>query len=110
MNTVILTGRWTANPTVTATDGGLDVLECGLAVNDRSHTDFFDIVAFDKTAVAAAAHTCKGSRVAITGRLRQRRWSTDDGNRSRVVIEARQIEFLDRRDVTESHDEEQPDD
>ena len=101
LNTVTLTGRLTRDPESFA-DG--KVAKLGLAVDGREKNgdtwedrpDFFDVTCFGKTAENVMQYLSKGSAVAVAGRLRQDRWKTDSGdNRSKVVVIAQVVQFLD---------------
>jgi len=110
MNIVTLTGRLTQDPQLRYTPKDTAVARFGLAVNSRrnstEHVDFFDIEAWRGLGVAVAKHIGKGRRVNVVGELRQQRWTDNDGNRrSKVVIVARNIEFLDRPDRDREPDE-----
>jgi single-strand DNA-binding protein len=76
------------------------VATCGVAVNFRrqkqgeweEETSFFNVTVFGEMGENAAESLNKGSRVLITGRLQQRSWETQDGDkRSTVEIVADEI-------------------
>jgi single-strand DNA-binding protein len=103
MNIVTLTGRLTQDPELRYTPNDTAITTFGLAVNSRrggnDRVDFFDIEAWRGLGVAAAKHIGKGRRVNVVGELRQQRWTDkDDNRRSKVVVVARNIEYLDRPD------------
>jgi single-strand DNA-binding protein len=55
-------------------------------------TSFFDVVCWRELAENAALTLAKGMRVMVTGRLEQRSWETDEGERrSKVEIVAEEI-------------------
>ncbi len=93
-NTVTLVGNVTRDPELRYTSGGRGVASFGLAVNRRyqvnnewqEQTSFFNVVAWGTLGENAAASLNKGTRVVVFGRLEQRSWETQDGEK-RTVIE-----------------------
>ncbi len=95
-NTTTLTGNLTKDPEIRYTRDGQAALTLGMAVNRRwqnrdSHeweetTSFFDVVCWREMAENAAMSLTKGVRVVVTGRLEQRIWENEDGER-RVKVE-----------------------
>lgn len=97
-NQITLVGRWTRDTEITMSKKGTEILRGSLAVNDsynKEHTDFVDITAFGKLAVNANQFTGKGSKVLVSGKLRHERWEKDGQKRSKHVVIANQILFLD---------------
>jgi single-strand DNA-binding protein len=97
MNSVTLVGRLTADPELRFTNTGTAVCEFSIAVDrvGTDETDFFDVVAWAKTAEAVSAYLAKGHQVGVSGSLRQHRWETPEGDkRSRVKVNANQVDFL----------------
>lgn len=101
-NTVELIGNITRDPELRFTPSGAAVATFGLAVNRRwrnqqtneweEQTSFFDIVCWREMAENVAESLTKGSRVIVTGRLDQRSWETDQGDkRSKVEVVADEI-------------------
>lgn len=111
-NKVILMGNLTRDPELRYTPNGTAVATLSLAVNRRfkaneewrEETDFFDIVVFGKQAENCGEYLKKGRPVLVDGRLSQRRWETDDGQkRSKVEVVAFTVQFLGTpRDTGES--------
>lgn len=102
LNKVIITGNLTRSPHLRYTPNGTAVAELGLASNRRfkqgdelkEEVCFIDVVAFGRQAETAAQYLDKGRSVTIDGRLQQRRWETEDGQkRSKHEIVADQIIF-----------------
>ena len=99
-NTVTVVGNITRDPELRYTTGGRAVTSFGLAVNRRyqvnnewqEQTSFFDVVAWAQLGENAAASLNKGARVIVAGRLEQRSWETQDGEkRSKIEIIADEI-------------------
>ncbi len=79
-----------------------------IAVNDRFNKEtsyFFDCVAWGKTATLVSEYLSKGSKIGITGSLRQNRFEVEGQKRSKVEINVEQVEFLDsKKDKEETTD------
>ena len=52
------------------------------------------MVAWEKQAESCAKHLSKGSPVHVDARLKQERWETDGEKRSRLVVVAGHVTFL----------------
>jgi len=101
-NSVTITGNATREPELRFTPSGQAVAGFGVAVNRRwqnrqtqeweESVSFFDVTAWAQLAENAAETVAKGTRVTVTGRLDQRSWETQDGDkRSKVEIVADDI-------------------
>lgn len=92
-NSVTLIGNLTRDPELRYTTSGRSVASFGLAVNRRyqqngewqEQTSFFNIVCWGDLGENVAATLTKGARAIITGRLEQRSWETQDGDKRSVV-------------------------
>lgn len=92
-NSVTLVGNLTRDPELRFTTGGRGVASFGLAVSRRyqvnnewqEQTSFFNVVAWGTLGENAAASLTKGTRVMVTGRLEQRSYETQDGEKRSVV-------------------------
>lgn len=96
MNNVVLTGRLTANPELKVTPSGTKVCVFALAVNkDKEHTDFPQIVCFEKTAENLCTYQKKGSMIGVNGRLQTRSYERQDGSKAYVTeVIANTVEYL----------------
>ena len=101
-NTVTIVGNLTREPELRFTPSGQATASFGVAVNRtwtdrasqerREQTSFFDIVCWGTLAENAATSLSRGTRVIVTGRLDQRTWETQEGDkRSKVEITAEEI-------------------
>jgi single-strand DNA-binding protein len=101
-STVTIVGNITRNPELRFTPTGQANTSFGVAVNRRwqnrqtqvweESTSFFDIVAWGGLAENIAQCLTKGDRVVVEGRLDQRSWETNDGDkRSKVEITANEV-------------------
>lgn len=105
-NKVILLGNLTRNPELRYTPTGTPVASFGLAVSRRfkqgeelkEEVCFIDIVVFGKQAEHCGQYLSKGQGVIVEGRLQQRRWETEDGQkRSKHEVVAQNVTFLPKR-------------
>ena len=98
-NTVTITGNATREPELRFTPSGQAVANFGLAVNRRwqnrqtqeweEKVSFFDVTCWAQLAENSAESVGKGTRVTVTGRLDQRSWENQEGDkRSKVEIVA----------------------
>lgn len=99
-NTVTVTGNVTRDPELRYTQGGQSLASFGLAWNNRYQRDgewvedvsFFDITCWGQLGENVAESITKGTRVVVNGRLDQRSWETQDGDkRSKVEITADEV-------------------
>lgn len=101
-NSVTLVGNVTRDPELRFTTGGQAVATFGLAVNRRwrnnttnewdEQVSFFDVKCWAQMAENVSESIGKGSRVIISGRLEQRSWESEQGEkRSKVEVVADEI-------------------
>ena len=101
-NAVTVTGNLTREPEIRYTRDGQASVLLGVAVNRRwqdreTHeweeaTSFFDVVCWRDLAENVAMSLTKGARVMVAGRLEQRIWETELGERrSKVEIVADEV-------------------
>ncbi|MGZ4681671.1 MAG: single-stranded DNA-binding protein [Acidimicrobiales bacterium] len=102
MNTVSVVGNATRDPELRFTPSGQAIATFGIAVNRSwrnkqtnewdEAVSFFDVTCWAQMAENVAESVTKGTRVLVTGRLEQRSWETNDGEkRSKVEIVAEEI-------------------
>jgi len=98
-STTALSGNLTRDPEIRYTRDGQATTVFGLAVNRRwqdretreweESTSFFDVVCWRELAENAALSLTRGMRVVVIGRLEQRTWETEEGERrSKVEVVA----------------------
>jgi single-strand DNA-binding protein len=101
-NNVTIIGNCTRDPELRFTPSGMAVATFGVAVNRRwqnrstneweEAVSFFDVTAWQQLAENVSESVQKGTRVIVSGRLDQRSWETQDGEkRSKVEIVADEI-------------------
>ena len=105
-NKVILIGNLTRDPEVRYTPQGTSVCNFGMAVNRKykqgdemkEEVTFINIVVFGKQADTCGQYLNKGSSALVEGRLQERRWETEDGQkRSKHEVVAQSVRFLSRK-------------
>ncbi len=105
-NKIILIGNLTKDPEVRYTPSGTSVCNFRIAVNHKykqgdeikKETTFIDTVVFGKQADTCGQYLNKGSAVLVEGRLQERRWETDEGQkRSKYEVVAQTVRFLPRK-------------
>ena len=105
MNHVSMIGRLTKTPDIKQTTSGKNVCTFTLAVDRRykgadgkTTADFFSVQAWEKLAELCARYLDKGSKVFISGELRNRSYEAKDGSKRTVTeIIANEVECLSRR-------------
>ncbi len=101
-NDITLIGNITRDPELRYTAGGQAIATFGVAVNRRwqnrqtqaweESTSFFDVVCWGDLGTNVADSLSKGDRVIISGRLEQRSWESQDGEkRSKIEVIADEV-------------------
>lgn len=100
LNKVIEMGRITADPELKSTPSGKSVASFTIAVDDGKDaqgnkiTDFFDCVAWEKTAEMVCKYFGKGRLIGIEGKLKNRSWTTQEGQkRTKTEIQVERVHF-----------------
>jgi len=110
LNSVSLVGRLTKDMELSYSQGGKAYGKFSLAVDDgwgeNKHTSFFDVTIFGKTAEALKAYLKKGKQIGLTGSLKQERWESEGSNRSKVVINGRDVMLIGDKSATSEPDPE----
>lgn len=103
INSLIVEGNLTRDPEFKETSGGFKVCNISIAVN-RSYKNaegkkvdevsYFDVETFGNLAENCARYCEKGRGVRVVGRIKQNRWTNQDGKpQARIMIVAEHIEF-----------------
>jgi single-strand DNA-binding protein len=102
VNHVILIGRLTRDAELKYTSGGMAVCKFAIAVNKRKkqgeqwieEAQFFDIVLWGRSGEGLQQYLVKGKQVAVDGELHQNRWEQDGQARSKIEINAINVQLL----------------
>jgi single-strand DNA-binding protein len=101
-NHVQLIGNVGQEPTITNLENGKKVARFSLATNEyykdakgekQTDTNWHTVVAWGKTAEIIEKFVSKGKELGVTGKLKTRTYTTDDGN-ERYVTEVEASEIL----------------
>jgi single-strand DNA-binding protein len=101
-NHISIVGNLTRDPELRFTPSGQATATFGVAVNRRwqnrqtreweEATSFFDVVSWGQLAENTAQSLTRGTRVMVSGRLDQRTWENQEGEkRSKIEITADEI-------------------
>jgi single-strand DNA-binding protein len=95
LNSITVVGNITRDPEMRFTPSGVSKVTFGVAVNRswrnqqsnewEEQTSFFNVVCWRELADNVGASLKKGTRVVVTGRLEQRSWETEQGEKRSVV-------------------------
>lgn len=106
INRVNLSGNLTRDAELTATQSGTQVAHFVLAVDEHvknqrtgeweSKPNFIYCVMFGLRAEKLAQYLCKGTKVAVEGRLRYSSWERDGKRRSKIEVIVDEVEFMSR--------------
>ena len=107
VNKVILIGRLGKDPELKCTPSGAPVAKFSLATDEsfkdkagekQEHTEWHNIVAWNKLAEICGEYLTKGKLVFIEGSIRSRQWQDQTGNkRTSYEIIANQMQMLGSR-------------
>ena len=101
INSVTIMGRLASGPELNYTRDDVPFCTFSLALErpyknreGKREVDFVDVTAWRGTAEFVEKYFCKGDMLAVLGKLRQERWTTDDGqNRSKLIVVAQDASF-----------------
>src|SRR6056297_2940304 len=102
LNSIIVEGNLTRDPDYKATPKGTPVCMLSVASNryykvendTKQEVSFFNVETWAKLADTCNQYLSKGRGARVVGRLKQDRWTTQEGqNRERVKIVAEHVEF-----------------
>ena len=99
MNKIFLSGNLTKDVELRYTPSGKAVVKVGIAVRrpfskEKDATDFFNLVAWDKTAEFFGRYLAKGSKVLIEGRLQNNDYTDKNGVKHYAVdVIVENVEF-----------------
>ncbi len=104
MNSVQLVGRFTRDPEVRYTDGGLSIARFTLAIDRRfkqeggPSADFIRCVAFGKTAEFIEKYFHQGMRIGLNGRIQTGSYTNQEGTTVYTTdVVAENVEFVESK-------------
>ncbi len=109
INRVTITGNLTRDPEMRATPSGTQIMQFGVAVNDRRRNpqtnewedtpNFIECVLFGNRADKLQQYLHKGTKVAVEGKLRWSSWEdkTSGQKRSKIEVIVDDLEFMNPR-------------
>lgn len=104
MNNVQLVGRFTRDPEVRYTDGGLSIARFTLACDRRfkkegeASADFISCIAFGKTAEFVEKYFRQGHKMGLTGRIQTGNYTNKEGQKVYTTdIVADNVEFVESK-------------
>src|ERR1700728_182922 len=94
-NTITVVGNITRDPELKFLNSGQAAVRLSIAVNRRwqnrqtqeweERVSYFEVAGYGSVAENAATSLTKGTRVLVTGRLEQRSWETENGDKRSIV-------------------------
>lgn len=95
LNVVALQGRMARDPELRQTTAGKSVCNFTIACDrGKDQTDWFDVVAWDKSAEFICKYFQKGSMILLEGRLQSRKYQDKNGNnRTAIEVVAGSVNF-----------------
>ena len=94
-NSITIVGNVTRDPELKFLNSGQAALRLSVAVNRRwqnrqtneweEKVSYFEVTGYGTMAENAANSLTKGARVVVTGRLEQRSWETENGDKRSIV-------------------------
>ncbi len=94
-NTITVVGNITRDPELKFLNSGQAAVRLSVAVNRRwqnrqtqeweERVSYFEVTGYGSMAENAANSLAKGNRVLVTGRLEQRSWETENGDKRSIV-------------------------
>lgn len=107
INRVVISGNLTRDAELRTTQGGMSILDFGVAVNDRRKNqrtgewedfpNFVDCAMFGARAEKLQPYLTKGSKVALEGKLRYSSWERGGQRRSKLGVIVDDLEFMSSR-------------
>ena len=106
INNATIVGRLVADAILKYTNSGTAILNFTVANNvyqgrDKDdYVNFIDCQMWGKQAEGVNDYLIKGKQVVIQGELKQQRWETDNGKRSKIVVNVRSIQLVGAKSET----------
>jgi single-strand DNA-binding protein len=115
MNQFTIIGTMVKDPEIKSTPTGMKVAEYSVAVSDgkdkqgNQKTNFFNCVAYDKTATVLENYVKKGHKICIMGKMEHQTYKNKEGKtQSSYKVITNQIEMLTTKAQAEAMTSSQP--
>ena len=120
LNQIALVGRLTRDPELFQTNSGKQIKKFALAFNQGKNPDgtedtgFIEVSTFESLANTCGEWLSKGDKIAVTGRIVQKKFVRQDGSKgSNIELIASGVEFIDilkqsKDEVEEPNEQELP--
>lgn len=115
LNQIALVGRLTRDPELFQSNSGSQITKFALAFNQGKNPDgtedtgFIEVTTFESLANTCGEWLSKGDKVAITGRIIQKKFVRKDGSKgSNIELIASGVEFIDIIKEAEEEEVEEP--
>lgn len=117
INKAVISGNLGGDPELRTTSSGKDVLTFNVAVNERvpdggggwtDRVNWIKVTVWGNRATSLANILSKGSKVAVSGRLRYERWEHNGETRSSVGIVADDIDLMSARSDSRGDNSSEP--
>lgn len=104
MNTILICGRLTKNPSYATTKSGQNYAKFSLAVDrvGQENTDFIDCTAWGKTAELVNRYLVKGRQVIVQGSLHIDTYEKDGVKRNKADVRVDRVEFVGSKEKTDA--------
>lgn len=107
MNKFFISGRLTRDPETKYSQSNTAFVRVGIAVDrpfsKNKEVDFFNLVAFGKTAEFMGKWLAKGSKILVEGRVQVETYDDKDGNKRKdVSVVVDKVEFADSKKSSDS--------
>jgi len=112
LNSIIIEGNLTADPDLKVINSGTAVGNFTIGTNRyykdstgerREEASFFNIEVWGRLAETCEEYLKKGRGVRVVGRLKQDRWTNEDGEkRNRIKIVGEHVEFKPQKKIQET--------
>jgi single-strand DNA-binding protein len=105
INNITIVGRLTKDPDIKYTEAGSALCIINIANNrrykEKEDVSYIECISFGKGAEIAGQYLKKGSKVGISGVLKENRWEDKEGKkRSSMQIIVSEFQFLDNKKET----------
>ncbi len=116
LNSILLEGNLVRDPELNFTAKGTQVCTFSVASNRyfkqddemQQEVSYFDVTTWSRLAEVCKEYLTKGRGVRVVGRLKQDRWTNEEGKtRSKVHIIAEHVEFKPKFKNNQENDQEQ---